>query len=208
MDQHDEATWPDRAGKPWLQAIPGHGVRVLSRPVERTRTDAERRTHSLPERLTRCVPGDDAAAIRVLVVGDDVLARRGVLAALDGQPGLVVVGEHPCGPSVTTAVRARRPNVVLLHGLRAAEAEPTVRAARVASRTVAVLSVGARDEDGDLPAPDGVGGSLPRWASADEVVAAIRMVAAGYVISEAAQGHDPAAAVARRGRATALRAGL
>ncbi|HEY0449419.1 response regulator transcription factor [Actinophytocola sp.] len=179
--QWTEATWPGRVDQPILRAVSGHAVRVLPRPGERP----GERLGDRPGDEPRLAEDDEPAGIRVLVVGDDVLARRGVLAALDGEPGMVVVGEHRNGPAVLTTLAARQPDVLLLHGLLAEDAAPVLAAVRQTGRGVRVLGIGMRDGEA-LPSPD-VRGSLPAWATPEEVVAAVRMAAAGFALSRAGE---------------------
>jgi len=168
MDQWDEA-WLGRTNPPTLRAVSGRGLRVLPRrdvPV----------TGTVPPALEDAEPD----GVRVLVVGDDMLARHGMRVALENRPGLAVVGERRPGREVAAAVRAHHPDVLLLHGLSASEAEPTVTAARTASDTIRVLAVGARGGLSTQDDEERVCGRLPASASPEEVVAAVRMVAAGY----------------------------
>jgi DNA-binding NarL/FixJ family response regulator len=161
MNQWTEAT---TAARPVLRAIAGHAVRVLPGPS--------------PDELT---------GIRVQVVGDDVLARHGVVAALDDEPGMVVVGDHRPGPGVFATLATRHPDVVLLHGVDAPDAAPILAAVRRTGRVVRVLSIGVRDGS-TAPDVDGcVCGSLPTWASPEEVVAAVRVAAAGFALQRADQ---------------------
>src|SRR2546423_5039314 len=149
MDQWNEASWLNRANLPTLRAVSGRSLRVLPRP-----DDLDYAPPPAPE--------IEPDGIRVLVVGDDVLARRGVLAALDDQPGLIVVGDRRPGPGVGAAIHSGDPDVLLLHGLSGEEAAPTLAAARQASRTMRVLSIGARTEPSIMdPA---VSGQLPACA--------------------------------------------
>lgn len=171
MDQWSEATW--RAGQPTLRAVAGHAVRVLPRPISQELRDDLR--------------DDDVVAIRVLVVGEDMLARRGVLAALDDEPGMVVVGEHRPGPAVFSTMSAGDPDVVLLHGLCVDDVGPILREAHRAGHTTKVLGIGLRAGE-TLPAGDSrVCGALPAWASPEEVVAAVRIAAAGFVLRPAGE---------------------
>jgi DNA-binding NarL/FixJ family response regulator len=199
MDHWTDATWLNRADHPTLRAVAGHAVRVLPRPGDRLDDD--------PAGYTR--PAEDAEpdGIRVLVVGDDVLARRGVLAALDGEPGMVVVGEHRNGPAVFTTLATRHPDVLLLHGLRAEDAAPVLAAVRRSDRAVRVLGIGMRDGEA-LPSQD-VCGSLPAWATPEEVVAAVRMAAAGFALHRAAEaGRLRCVPEQGTGRHVAVRDGL
>ncbi len=186
MDRWNEATWLNRANLPTLRAVSGRSLRVLPR-------------HDDGEFTPTLDPEIEPDGIRVLVISDDVLARRGVLAALDEQPGILIVGDRRPGPDVAAAVAARNPDVLLLHGVGNDEAGPTLAAVRKASPTVKVLSIGARTES-DIPAE--FCGQLPACATPEEVVAAVRMAAAGYQISRGPQRH------ACDGRAVALRSGL
>jgi DNA-binding NarL/FixJ family response regulator len=185
MDQWNEATWLNRANLPTLRAVSGHSVRVLPRPDD---PDLE------------LAPEIEPDGIRVLVVSDDVLARRGVLAALEDQPGMIVVGDHRSGPQVAQAVRTGDPDVLLLHGLSGDEAEPTIAAARTANHTVRVLSIGGRTNQSTVDTD--ISGLLPASATPEEVVAAVRMAAAGYQISRDGRGCRP------DGRAVAIAHGL
>ncbi|MFI7676244.1 response regulator transcription factor [Actinophytocola sp. NPDC049390] len=177
MDQWTNATDP-----PTLRAVAGHAVRVL-----RGQDDWA------PVPGPRPADGDELVGIRVQVVGDDVLARRGVLAALEDEPGMVVVGEHRPGPGVFATLATRHPDVVLLHGVDDAETAPILTAIRRTGRVVRVLSIGVRDGE-SAPNIDGcVCGSLPAWATPEEVVAAVRVAAAGFALRKA----DPVGEVVR-----------
>lgn len=191
MDHWNEAAWLNRTSPPTLRAVSGRSQRVIRRSTERGHILDD--SGQLPSRMERPVrqPGTRSRPrIRVLVVSEDVLARRGVLAALGNQPGLIVVGDRRPGPGVAATISSTNPDVLLLHGLRGGEAEPTVAAARQASSTIRVLTIGARDPD-DLGSDDGTCGMLPATATPDEVVAAVRMAAAGYVLTRATQGRVP-----------------
>lgn len=158
MDQWTEAT-----RLPALRAVAGTAVRVLPRPHD----------------------DEEMIGIRVQVVGDDVLARHGLLAALADEPGMVVVGDHRPGPGVFATLAARFPDVVLLHGVDAHDATPILTAIRRTGRVVRVLSIGVRDGE-TAPDVDGfVCGSLPAWSSPEEVVAAVRVAAAGFALQRA-----------------------
>lgn len=213
MDQWTEPTWLNRADPPTLRAVSGHAVRVLPRRDDWAEDWATDQDFALGRHAllgARLADDDELVGIRVQVVGDDVLARRGVLAALDGEPGMVVVGEHRPGPGVFATLAARHPDVLLLHGLSAADATPILTAVKRAGRVVRVLSIGVRDGE---PGPDVDGcvcGALPAWATPEEVVAAVRVAAAGFALHRA----DELGQVvqlgesAESGRAAALRDGL
>src|SRR2546430_5019214 len=90
MDQWNEASWLNRANLPTLRAVSGRSLRVLPRP-----DDLDYAPPPAPE--------IEPDGIRVLVVGDDVLARRGVLAALAHQPGLTLAGDARPAPRACAA---------------------------------------------------------------------------------------------------------
>lgn len=160
MDQ-----WTEASQLPALRVVAGNAVRVLPRLYD----------------------DDEPVGIRVQVVGEDVLARRGVLAALADEPGMVVVGDHRPGPGVFATLASRHPDVVLLHGVDAHDADPILTAIRRTGRIVRVLSIGVRDGE-TAPEVDGfVCGSLPAWSSPEEVVAAVRVAAAGFALRPADQ---------------------
>jgi DNA-binding NarL/FixJ family response regulator len=191
MDRWNEATWLNRANLPTLRAVSGRSLRVLPR-------------HDDSDFTPTLDPEIEPDGIRVLVVSDDVLARRGVLAALDDQPGMIVVGDRRPGPDVAAAVASRDPDVLLLHGVSGDEAAPTLAAVRKASRTVKVLSIGARTESSTMELSGDVCGQLPACATPEEVCAAVRMAAAGYQLSRTPQHR----ASTWDGRAVALQTGL
>lgn len=200
MDQWTDATGVNRADHPTLRAISGHAVRALPRPGGGW--DA-----ADPAEITRRPEDETPAGIRVLVVGDDVLARRGVLPALDDEPGMVVVGEQANGPAVLTTLATRHPDVVLLHGLCADDLTPLLAAVRRTGRVVRVLGIGMRDGEA-LTSPD-VCGSLPACSTPEEVVAAVRIAAAGFALRRADQLSQLLRRTAPgRGREVALRDGL
>jgi DNA-binding NarL/FixJ family response regulator len=192
MDQWTEANWPGRANPPILRAVAGRSLRVLPRPD----------VPYDPDRLPALAPD----AIRVLVVSGDVLARRGVLAALDDQPGMVVVGDRGPGPGLAAAILSANPDVVLLHGLTAEEAEPTLAAVHQGGLAARVLAVGARS---DLSTVDErICGRLPASAHPEQVAAAVRMAAAGYVLRRGPAVPPPAAPDPRDAKDFAHAAGL
>jgi DNA-binding NarL/FixJ family response regulator len=226
MDQWSDEIWRGRANQPTLRAVSGHAVRVLPRPDNHLQSDhcgSAPGGFGLPRHPSLISPmlaeDDEPDGIRVLVVGDDVLARRGVLAALDGEPGMVVVGEHRNGPAVFATLTQRNPDVLLLHGLGAGDAVPvlaTVReSVRRTGRLVRVLGIGVRDGEALGGPGDTEGGmagivcgSLPAWATPEEVVAAVRIAAAGFALTRADAEQFVRIGEAVHGRHVAVRDGL
>jgi DNA-binding NarL/FixJ family response regulator len=86
---------------------------------------------------------------------------------------------------VFATLATRHPDVVLLHGIDARDAAPILTAIRRTGRVVRVLSIGVRDGVPELDVDGFVCGSLPAWSSPEEVVAAVRVAAAGFALRPA-----------------------
>src|SRR4051795_12103611 len=121
-------------------------------------------------------------AVRVVVVDDQELFRRGLTMLLGVEPGIEVVGEAGDGISATDLIVATVPDVVLLDvrmpkrsGLQACmkikELVPSVK----------IIMLTVSDEEGDLyeSVKNGASGYLLKDSSIDEVAQAVRVVAEG-----------------------------
>ncbi len=131
--------------------------------------------------------------IRVLVVDDHQVVRRGLAALLATDRGIAVVGEAGSGEEAVRVAAAAHPDVVLLDlmmpGMNGVEATPRIKTAAPGAAILMLTSY----TDADLIAPAlaaGALGYLLKTASTDEVLAAIRQVAAGRRVM------DPAAETA------------
>lgn len=115
--------------------------------------------------------------IRVLVVDDHTLFRRGLTALLASDPGLEVVGDAADAGEAQRKVEALRPDVILLDnhlpGVTGVAALPGLRAARPDAK-VLMLTVSEDEEDlaGALRA--GAHGYLLKTIDGDALSAAIR----------------------------------
>jgi DNA-binding NarL/FixJ family response regulator len=142
------------------------------------------------------------ARIRVLIVDDHAMVRRGMRDFLDLHDDLEVVGEASDGEGALEAAAALRPDVVvmdlLMPGLDGIAATAEIKARHPAIEVVAITSF--IEEDRITAAIEaGASGFLLKDAEADDLAAAIRAAHAGEVYL------DPAVAgiVARRMRAGA-----
>jgi DNA-binding NarL/FixJ family response regulator len=136
--------------------------------------------------------------IKVLVAGDDVLARGGVRAALNDQPGIRAVGDCQPGIAVGDVVKALQPHVLLLHRVSEEAFGVTVKAARDARYTIRVLTIGSHEHSLRPNVEQGVCGVLPPSATAEQLVAAVRLASAGYVLFGGGEGPVQREAPVRR----------
>ncbi|MEO6822240.1 MAG: response regulator transcription factor [Candidatus Nanopelagicales bacterium] len=119
--------------------------------------------------------------IRVLVADDQRLVRAGFRVLLEREPDLEVVGEADNGVDAVTSCVALRPDVVLmdirmprLDGLRATRQVLSSTATRVL-----ILTTFDLDDYVYEALRAGASGFLLKDAPADQLVAAVRIVAAG-----------------------------
>jgi DNA-binding NarL/FixJ family response regulator len=127
------------------------------------------------------VPGG-AVSVRVLLADDQPLVRAGLRVLIDDTPGMAVVGEASDGAEAVGLVRQFRPDVVLMDirmpGTDGIEATRRITAAGGATR---VLMLTTFDDDeyvyGALRA--GASGFLVKDMALEEILGAVRVVAAG-----------------------------
>jgi len=142
--------------------------------------------------------------IRVIVVDDHGLARSGLRMILEAQDDIEVVGVAADGTEALELVRRLDVDVALMDiqmagvgGLEAARrlAEPSV-AERV---RVLIVTAFDLDEHIDEALTIGVGGFIVKTASPEELVAAVRAVAAGEAYLDPTVARRVIQAFARRG---------
>ena len=143
-----------------------------------------------------------ASPIRVLLVDDHAMVRRGLRDFLGLHDDIEVVGEASDGQGAIDGAASLRPDIVLMDlmmpGIDGIEATARIRSEQPDTEVIAITSF--IEEAKVLAAIEaGASGFLLKDAEADEVAAAIRAAAAGEVHL------DPAVAgiVARRMRSGA-----
>lgn len=127
---------------------------------------------------------NETRRIRLLVVDDHPVVRAGLIGVLDDEPDLDVVAEAADGAAAVRLAPAARPDVVLMDlrmpGMAGAEATVALLAAAPGARVLVVTSYDTDDEI--LSAIDaGASGYVLKSAPADEILEAVRRVAAGEV---------------------------
>ncbi len=119
----------------------------------------------------------DGADTRVLIVGEDPLARGGLTVLLASEPGLTVLGQAAPGAQTQTAVSTLQPEAVLWD-LGASPKSVPAELSAVPAAVVALVT------DGELAAEAlaaGARGVLSRDAGAARIAAALRAAAHGLV---------------------------
>ncbi|MGQ0805527.1 MAG: response regulator [Actinomycetota bacterium] len=122
-------------------------------------------------------------AIRVVIVDDHALFRRGLDRVLADEPDIEVVGEAGDGVEAVARVRELTPDVVIMDvrmpRATGIEAARTVRA-MVPETKVIMLTVSDLEEDLYEAVKAGVNGYLLKEVAIGEVADAVRAVAAGH----------------------------
>ncbi|WP_433479517.1 response regulator [Spirillospora sp. CA-142024] len=120
--------------------------------------------------------------LRVLIVDDDALVRAGLSMMLDGTGGISVAGEAADGDEVPAAADAHAPDVVLMD-LRMPRVDGITATRRLRARPnppeVIVLTTFDSDENILHALRAGASGFLLKDTPPDQIVHAVRQVAAG-----------------------------
>ena len=123
--------------------------------------------------------------VRLVLVDDHPVVRRGLRALLDTFDEVEVVGEAADGEAAVREAQLLRPDVVLMDiRLPVLDGVEATRRISAAVPEVAVLVLTMYDDDATVLTAmrAGARGYLLKGAEQDEIVAAIRAVAAGQVI--------------------------
>jgi two-component system NarL family response regulator len=131
---------------------------------------------------TQTTARDEQAKIRVLVVDDQELFRRGLTMLLSVEDDIEVVGEATDGSAAAALASSTAPDVILMDvrmpKLTGIEACASMKDAAPAAR---IIMLTASDEEADLyeAVKNGASGYLLKDSSIDEVAQAVRVVADG-----------------------------
>ena len=116
--------------------------------------------------------------IKVLVADDQAMMRAGFRMILEAQPDIEVVGEAGDGLQAVDAARRLRPDVVLMD-IRMPRLDGVEATRRLAGHKVLILTTFGLDEYILDTLRAGASGFLLKDAPPDELVKAVRVVAAG-----------------------------
>jgi DNA-binding NarL/FixJ family response regulator len=131
--------------------------------------------------------GGSGAPVRVVVADDQELVRSGFAMIVDAQPDLVVVGEAADGDEAVAVARRERADVVLMDvrmpGVDGIEATRRLAGPEVADPVkVVILTTFDLDEYVFEALRAGASGFLLKDVRRDDLVQAVRVVAAGEAL--------------------------
>jgi DNA-binding NarL/FixJ family response regulator len=141
--------------------------------------------------------------LHVFLVDDHPIVRSGLKALVDAQSDMLVVGEAADGVAAIEAVSEVKPDVVVvdvsLPGLGGAEVTKHIRRA---SPTLKVLALTGHEDRGYVQVllKAGASGYVLKRAAADDLVRAIRAVAAGGIYLDPFVAGHVVSRLGRRGR--------
>ncbi|KQZ24025.1 response regulator [Microbacterium sp. Root553] len=121
--------------------------------------------------------------IRVLLVDDHAMLRAGFRTILGTQPDITVVGEAATGAEAVAQASALRPDVITMDvqmpDMDGIEATRQIVADREVSAAIAIITTFDRDDYLYQALDAGASGFLLKNAGAEDLIAAVRALAAG-----------------------------
>ena len=143
----------------------------------------------------------DAPPVRVAVVDDEALVRVGLTAILSTAPDLTVVGEAADGAEVPPLLARTRPDVLLMDvrmpRIDGLQATRHVLATSAAPPRILMITTFEHDEYVYAALQAGASGFLLKRSRPEQILAAVRVVAAGESLLFPAAIRRLAAAYAR-----------
>lgn len=121
-------------------------------------------------------------AVRILVVDDHFIVRMGLIALINTEPDLQVIGETDDGDQAITLFEKLRPDLLLMDvRMPRRSGTEAIRHIRQVTPNARVLMLSAFDGDADIHAAleAGAQGYVLKSATGEELIPAIRAVAAG-----------------------------
>ena len=123
-----------------------------------------------------------SSRIKVLIADDHAVVRAGMKAILGFENDIAVVGDAANGEDAVRKAKELKPDVVIMDlmmpKLGGAEATAAITADNPACKVLVLTSYGAA-ADIDLALKNGASGALLKTASDDQLISAIRKIAAG-----------------------------
>jgi DNA-binding NarL/FixJ family response regulator len=151
-------------------------------------------------------------AIRVLIADDQALIRAGLASIVSSEPGIEVIGEAADGEEAVARAETLAPDVVLMDirmpvcdGI---EATRRLLAARAAGPRVLILTTFGDDEYVYAALRAGASGFLLKNAPPEQLIDAIRVLAAGEALLAPSITRRLIEAFARLGRSASPPTGL
>lgn len=124
----------------------------------------------------------NSPAIRILIVDDHFMVRLGLVGALSKERDMKVVGEAGTGREALALFEKLRPSLTLMDGILpdipGVEVTRRIIAAHPAAKVI-VVSINDTAEDVHRAMEAGAKGYLPKSSELNDLVRAIRTVAAG-----------------------------
>lgn len=121
--------------------------------------------------------------IRVLLVDDHALLRAGFRTILDTQPDITVVGEASSGAEAVAKASALHPDVIMMDvqmpDMDGIEATGRIVADPEVDAAIAIVTTFDRDDYLYRALDAGAGGFLLKNAGAEDLISAVRALAAG-----------------------------
>lgn len=123
------------------------------------------------------------APIRVLLVDDHAMLRAGFRTILDTQPDITVIGEAATGADAVAQASALRPDVITMDvqmpDMDGIEATRRIVADTEVGAAIAIVTTFDRDDYLYQALDAGASGFLLKNAGAEDLIAAVRALAAG-----------------------------